>query len=144
MKSKLDQYIHYASLAIILIGLVISVYMAIYNFTDNDSMCLGSGDCSTVNASRFSEFYGIPVGLIGVFGYIALFLMLYFEDKFSITQRNGNLPFFASSLMGFFFIIYLIYIEIWILDAICPFCLISQITMTILFCVATYKVLKNI
>jgi len=56
MKSKLDQYIHYASLAVILIGLVVSVYMAIYNYTDNDSMCLGSGDCSTVNASRFSEF----------------------------------------------------------------------------------------
>ncbi|HWS24617.1 MAG TPA: vitamin K epoxide reductase family protein [Anaerolineales bacterium] len=144
MKSKLDQYIHYASLAVILIGLVVSVYMAIYNYTDNDSMCLGSGDCSTVNASRFSEFYGIPVGLIGVFGYIALFLMLYYEDKFSITQKNGNLPFFASSLLGFLFTIYLIYIEIWILDAICPFCLVSQITMTILFFVAVYKVFKNI
>lgn len=144
MKSRVDRYIHYASLLIIIIGLVVSIYMAIYNLTDNDSMCLGSGDCSTVNASRFSKFYGIPVGIIGAFGYSSLFLMLFFEDKFSITRKSGNLPFFATSLLGFFFTIYLIYIEIWILDAICPFCLISQGTMTILFFVSVYKIIKNI
>lgn len=144
MKKDLATIINKFALGLTVIGIADSIYMTIYKLTDNNSMCLGSGDCSTVNASQFSEFYGIPVGLIGVIGYVALFLALYFEDKFKITRENGNLPFFAASLLGFFFTLYLVYIELWVLYAICPFCLVSQITMTILFGISVYKVFKNI
>lgn len=144
MTTNIDKIINKIAFGLALLGIAVSIYMTIYKLTDNNSMCLGSGDCSTVNASKYSEFYGIPVGLIGVAGYVGVFLMLYFEKKYKITRDNGNLPFFAASLLGFAFTLYLVFIEIWVLDAICPFCLVSQITMTILFFIAVYKVIKNI
>lgn len=144
MKIDLEKTIQKFAFALTVLGIAVSIYMTIYKLTDNNSMCLGSGDCSTVNASKYSEFYGLPVGLIGVVGYLGLFFTLYIEKKFKITRENGNLPFFAASLLGFAFTLYLIFIEIWVLDAICPFCLISQVTMSILFFIALYKVIKNI
>jgi len=49
------------SVAVSVLGLLVAIYMTIYKITSNDKMCLGSGDCSTVNASRYSEVNGIPV-----------------------------------------------------------------------------------
>ena len=36
--------------ALAIIGLLVSVYMTIYKITSNDSMCIGSKDCSVVNS----------------------------------------------------------------------------------------------
>ena len=67
----MDKWLYRISGVLALIGLAVSIYMTIYKVTANDAMCLGSGDCSTVNASRYSEVYGIPVATIGIAGYFA-------------------------------------------------------------------------
>ena len=54
-----------ASIVLAAIGIAVSVYMTIYKFTDNQTMCLGNGGCSVVNQSVYSEVYGIPVAVVG-------------------------------------------------------------------------------
>lgn len=111
-----------------------SIYMTIYKLTDNNAMCLGSGDCGTVNASRYSEVNGIPVALIGVIGYLAILAAVYFTSKGTgFFRQNGTLLIFGLSLTGFLFTLWLIYVEVALLKAICPFCLVSQIAMTLIF-----------
>ncbi|MEW5941545.1 MAG: vitamin K epoxide reductase family protein, partial [Chloroflexota bacterium] len=68
-----------ALIALVILGLLVSVYMTIYKYTENDAMCVGSSDCKTINASSFSEIYGIPVALVGVGGYAAILATVLFE-----------------------------------------------------------------
>ena len=51
----MDKWLYRVSLVLALVGVLVSIYMTIYKVTSNDALCLGSGDCSTVNASRYSE-----------------------------------------------------------------------------------------
>jgi uncharacterized membrane protein len=143
MEKRLSQ------LAIILavIGLLVSVYMTIYKITSNDSMCIGSGDCKTVNASRYSEVnlagFKTPVAVLGVAGYAAILGILLFEPKNDFLEQNGSLVFFGLSLMGFLFTLYLIYVEIALIKALCPFCLASQTVMTIIFILSVIRVVRQ-
>ena len=143
MEKRLSQ------LAIILtvIGLLVSVYMTIYKITSNDSMCIGSGACKTVNESRYSEVtiggLRIPVAVLGVVGYAAILAILLFEQKVPLFQQNGSLVFFGLSLMGFLFTLYLVYVEIALIKAFCPFCITSQVAMTLIFILSVIRVVRQ-
>ena len=129
------------------IGLLVSVYMTIYKITSNDSMCIGSQDCSVVNASRYSEIslagQQIPVAVLGVVGYAAILSVLLFERNIGLLQQNGTLLFFGLSLMGFLFTLYLIYVEIALIKAYCPFCIASQTAMTLIFILSVIRVVRQ-
>lgn len=139
----MNKWLYRASLALVVIGLLVSVYMTIYKLTSNDSMCLGSGDCSTVNASRYSEVNGIPVAAIGILGYAAILAVLLFENRNSFFRQNGTLMIFGMALTGFIFTVWLVYVEIALLKAICPFCVTSQVAMTLLFIIAVIRLIKD-
>ena len=132
-------------LAIVLtiIGLLVSIYMTIYKITSNDSMCIGSGDCKTVNASRYAEVYGIPVAILGVAGYSAILAVLLLERKPGFFQQNGTLLFFGLSLTGFLFTLYLIFVETVLIKAYCPFCITSQTAMTIIFIISVIRLVRQ-
>ena len=139
----MDKWLYRASLALVVIGLLVSIYMTIYKLTSNDSMCLGSGDCSTVNASIYSEVNNIPVAAIGILGYLAILGVLFFENRNSFFRQNGTLMIFGMALTGFIFTVWLIYVEVALLKAICPFCVTSQVAMTLIFIMAVIRLIKN-
>ena len=139
MEKRLSQ------LAIILtaIGLLVSVYMTIYKITSNDSMCIGSQDCSVVNASRYSEIYGIPVAVLGVVGYTAILGVLLLERNHGFFKQNGSMLFFGLSLTGFLFTLYLIFLEVALIKAYCPFCIASQAAMTLIFILSVVRLVRQ-
>jgi len=139
----MDKWLYRLSLAFVTLGLLVSIYMTIYKISHNDSMCLGSGDCSTVNASRYSEVNGIPVAVIGIGGYLALLGTLLLEKRNEFFRKNGTLIGFGLALTGFVFTLWLIYVELVLLRAICPFCVTSQISMTIVFIAALIRLVKS-
>ena len=132
-----------ASVALVILGLLVSIYMTIYKFTGDDGMCLGSGDCHTVNASKYSEVNGIPVAIFGIGGYLAILAVLYFENSNRFFKQNATLMIFGMSLTGFLFTVWLIYVEIALLKAICPFCVTSQVAMTIIFILAVARLIRQ-
>ncbi len=139
----MDKRLYQASIFLAVIGLLVSLYMTIYKVTDNDAMCLGSGDCATVNASRYSEVYGIPVALFGVLGYGAILGLNLVENRTEFLRHNAILFAFGLALAGFLFTLYLIYVEFAWIKALCPFCIVSQITMTILFIVSVIRLIRQ-
>jgi uncharacterized membrane protein len=139
----LEKRLSQLAIALTIIGLLVSVYMTIYKVTSNDSMCIGSKDCSVVNASRYSEVNGIPVAVLGVVGYAAILAVLLFERRFDFLQQNGTLVFFGLSLTGFLFTLYLIFVEVALIKAYCPFCIASQSTMTVIFILSVIRVVRQ-
>ncbi len=133
--------------ALTVIGLTVSIYMTIYKYANIDAMCLGSGDCSTVNASRYSEIemvgMKVPVALIGVGGYLAILGVLLLEKKNDFLRQNGTMILFGLTLMGFLFSMYLVYVEVALLQAYCPFCIASQVTMTLIFILTVIRLVRQ-
>ena len=132
----------WASIILASIGVLDSIYLFIYKISNNNAMCLGNGDCATVNASRYSEIYGIPVSLLGLFAYLAILTLLIFEIRNIVTKGNSNLLVFGISLVGVIFSSYLTYIEYFVIYAVCPFCILSAIVITLVFILSIYKLLK--
>ena len=139
----MDKWLYRASVALVIVGLLVSIYMTIYKVSGNDGMCLGSGDCSTVNASVFSEVNGIPVAVFGIAGYAAILLVHFFETRNAFFRKNATLFIFGMSLTGFLFTLWLVYVELVLLKAICPFCVTSQVAMTIIFIIAVTRLIRN-
>ena len=139
----MDKWLYRASVALVVLGLLVSIYMTIYKITSNNAMCLGSGECSTVNASRYSEVYGIPVAVFGVLGYAAILATLFFETRNTFFKQNSTLMIFGMALTGFLFTLWLIYVEVAILKALCPFCVTSQTAMTIIFIIAVTRLIRQ-
>jgi uncharacterized membrane protein len=139
----MDKWLYRISAVLVMVGLLVSVYMTIYKVTSNEALCLGSGDCSTVNASRYSEVYGIPIAVIGVAGYFAILLVHWYERRDKFFEKNGLMLIFGLALTGFIFTVYLIYVEFAILRALCPFCLTSQAAMTIIFIISIIRLVRQ-
>jgi uncharacterized membrane protein len=139
----MDKWLYRVSAILVIVGLLVSIYMTIYKITSNDAMCLGSGECSTVNASRYSEVYGIPVAAVGVAGYLAILLVHWFEQRDKFFEKNGLMLIFGMALAGFLFTVYLIYVEFAILQALCPFCLASQAAMSVIFVISIIRLIRQ-
>lgn len=131
------------AIALTIVGLLVSIYMTIYKITSNDSMCIGSKDCSVVNASRYSEIYGVPVAVLGVAGYAGILAVLLLEQRPGFFKQNGSMLFFGLSLTGFLFTLYLIFLEVALIKAYCPFCIASQTAMTLIFILSVIRLVRQ-
>ncbi|MBI3738223.1 MAG: vitamin K epoxide reductase family protein [Chloroflexi bacterium] len=139
----MNKWLYRISIALAILGVLVSAYMTVYKLTENNNMCLGSGDCATVNASVYSEVSGIPVAVIGVGGYLTILILLLFENRSRFLKKNGTMIVFGLALFGFLFTLYLIYVETVLIRAYCPFCITSQITMTILFILSVIRLVRQ-
>ena len=133
----MDKRLKQVTIVLTVLGLLVSIYMTIYKVTNNESMCIGSGGCSIVNAS------GYPVAVFGVLGYLSILALLYLENKSEFFQTNGGMLQFAVTLAGFLFTVWLIYVEVALIKAYCPFCITSQVAMTIIFILTVIRVIKQ-
>ena len=143
----MDKRLSQLTIALTVIGLLVALYMTIYAFTSNDNMCIGSKDCSVVNASRYSKIdllgIEIPVAVLGVAGYAAILAVLLLEQRIGFLRQNGTLVFFGLALTGFLFTLYLIYVEVALIRAYCPFCIASQSAMTLIFILSVIRVVRQ-
>jgi uncharacterized membrane protein len=139
----MDKKLYWGTIIAALVGAAVSIYMTIYKLTDNNTMCLGSGDCATVNASKYSEIYGIPLGVIGLVGYAGILLVLWLEKNHPLFKDYGNMLAMGMSFAGFIYSIYLTYLEIYVIKAICPFCVASAVAITLCFAFTFIRFLRG-
>ena len=143
----MDKWLYRMMIVLAVIGLLVATYMTIYKWTNNNAMCLGSGDCGTVNASKYSEVNGIPVALVGFLGYASILGVLVLEKRkvfmAEFFEENATLLTFGLALTGFLFTLWLIYVEVALIKALCPFCLTSQVVMTIIFILSIIRLVRQ-
>jgi uncharacterized membrane protein len=113
---------------IAVIGIGVATYITIADSGGGAPACLaGGGGCETVAESSYSHIAGVNIAVFGIFGYILLLLSAFFAND---AARFGG---FAVALGGFGFSVYLTYLEIFKIEAICQWCVSSAVLMTILF-----------
>jgi uncharacterized membrane protein len=110
------------------VGIGVATYITIADSGGGAPTCLaGGGGCETVANSSYSHIAGVNVAVFGIVGYVALLLTAF------LANDLGRFGGFAVSLGGFGFSVYLTYLEIFKIEAICQWCVASAVLMTILF-----------
>jgi uncharacterized membrane protein len=110
------------------LGVGVATYIAIADSGGGAPACLaGGGGCETVANSSYSHLAGINVAVFGIVGYLLLL-----ASAFRVTDA-ARFAGFALALGGFGFSVYLTYLEIFKIEAICQWCVASAVLMTVLF-----------
>lgn len=118
-------------------GLGISAYLTWVHLSDTSPVCVGGGGgCDAVQASRYSEVVGVPVALLGVLAYAGMLLAAL------LGGREAALFGLFVALVGALFSVYLTYLELFVIRAICQWCVASALVIVAYFALAVVRVVR--
>lgn len=136
---KIFSRIEFWFLVISLLGIIDAGYLTWNHFFNKYGSC-GLGECDVVLRSEYSEIFGIPTALFGLLYYATIFLGTLLYHKLKKDKLLLYISYFTS--VGLITSVLLVYIQIAIIGAICPYCMLSALTSTLLF-VAGYIHIKR-
>lgn len=121
------------------LGVAVATYIAIAESDGGAPACFaGSGGCETVAESSHSELAGINVAVLGIAGYLLLLIT-------ALLRGDGaRLAGFAFALIGFGFSVYLTWLELFVIDAICQWCVASAVLMTLIFAFNAVRMVRYV
>jgi uncharacterized membrane protein len=121
-----------ASVALAAIGSAISAYLTYVHYSGELALCLGAGGCETVQSSSYAEIAGLPVALLGLlaFAVAAALAIVRLRDGSAAWTLTGL---FGVTFAGALFAAYLTYLELFVIHAICPWCVAADSAMVALF-----------
>jgi uncharacterized membrane protein len=120
-----------------LLGLFLSAYLYLYKIGRIGSLACGAGGCETVQQSPWSRLAGLEVSLIGVAGYAGLLLVsLVALQPGPSSRRWPTTLLLLLSGLGVAFTAYLTYLELFVIHAICRWCVGSAVIIFALLVVA--------
>jgi uncharacterized membrane protein len=126
------------------LGMLVAGYLTWLHWSGSRALCAGVGDCETVQNSPYAEVAGIPVALLGLGMYAALFgLALYRRRAHPEVLPALGLAIFGISLAGVLYSAYLTYIELAVIHAICPWCVTSAVLITLIFALSVREVVAG-
>jgi uncharacterized membrane protein len=116
-----------------LLGIFVSGYLSAKRLTGGSLACSRWAQCDTVNNSVYAKISGIPVAFIGLAGYLVLLaLAVAALQTWGPTHRRLLAISFVLALGGVGFSAYLSYIELFVVHAICNWCVASAVFITLL------------
>lgn len=120
--------------ALCVIGFGVAGYLTFIETQNVKAICGPVGDCNSVQASPYAKLFGVvPVGLLGLAGYIGI------VAAWVLGRRSEGLVgvyapplLLAMALFGVLFSLYLTYIELFVILAVCIWCLTSAVLMALI------------
>ena len=120
-----------------LFGALVSLYLTLFKLGVIGELSCTVGSCNTVQLSKWATFLGLPVAAWGLGFYLAtLALAIAGTSDRLADDRRISLALVAMSAWGVLFSGWLTYIELFVIHAVCMWCVISAIIVAIIFVVA--------
>ena len=123
--------------ALALAGLFVSLYLTLYKLGIIGEIACSIGSCETVQTSRWATFLGLPVAAWGLGFYAVTFALAFAgtDDRWADSRR---IPLAVLLLAGWgvLFSGWLTWLELFVIDAICTWCVVSAIIVLAIFVVA--------
>lgn len=130
-----DRRLLSTALLLALAGLAISFYLTNLYLFDGIIPCGASGGCQTVAESPYAWLLGIPIPMWGAVAYTAITGVTVWGLAMRRLGEWGRLALFGLALAGLLFSGYLTYLELFVIHAICRWCVASAVIMLLLFLV---------
>jgi len=140
----LKNRIRFSSTILAALGFIDSLYLTWVKITANPALCIkGLGDCVTVNSSKFSELFGIPIAALGGLAYLVILVCLLLENRYHFFSSYAPYAVFGLSLFGAVYSLYLTYVEFAVIKAICPYCLTSAVIILVIFILSIIRLVND-
>ncbi len=120
--------------ALAVIGLAVATYLAVTKLTGGAPVCGPLQGCETVASSEYSEVFGIPVALFGVAFSIVLVALA--GTWWRLGDRRALLGAYALGLLGTLIVAGLTYLELFVIHAVCVYCVVYAVTVVAGFVLA--------
>lgn len=122
------------------LGLAVSTYLAYVEISHVAAVCGPVGECNVVQSSPYAQIAGLPVAVLGQLNYVAL-LVLWMVQRTGKGRwaRPAALGLLALALVGVLFSIYLTLLELFVIHAVCMWCLSSALIATLILLVAVVQ-----
>ncbi|MBI4232537.1 vitamin K epoxide reductase family protein [Candidatus Peregrinibacteria bacterium] len=113
------------------IGFIDTSYLTVSHYSGSELSCTLTEGCGEVTSSEYSSIFGVPLALLGLLYYLTIVVLtkLYWDLKKHAILNMIRL----LTLSGFMFSLYLVYLQIYVIEAICQYCMLSAISSTLLF-----------
>lgn len=104
-------------------GIAVTAYLTYVRYSGTTIACT-TGGCETVQESSYAKLAGVPVAILGLLGYVAILTTACFAND--LARALGA----ALALGAFAFSAYLLYVQLALIDAVCDWCLTSDVIVT--------------
>jgi uncharacterized membrane protein len=126
-----DRSLRLAAGLVAVAGLVVAGYLTWVHFDDAALVCVAGGGCETVQESEYAEVAGVPVALLGLGAYAAILVLVAWDTP---PARLGAA---MLALVGLVFSMYLLALQLFVIDAICVWCLANDVVIAPLLAALT-------
>ena len=120
-----------------LVGLFIALYLTLYKAGIIGALACGTGSCEAVQLSRWATFLGLPVAAWGAAYYALVFALAFagIQDRWAESRRLSLATLIVTG-WGVVFSAWLTYLELFVIRAICRWCVVSACLAVVLFVIA--------
>ncbi|MFI5226178.1 MAG: vitamin K epoxide reductase family protein [Candidatus Limnocylindrales bacterium] len=121
-----------------LIGVVVATYLGFEKLSGGTPACGPLHGCETVASSSYSTILGVPVALFGV-GFsivVAAASVAWWRATDARLARRALLTAYGLGLIGTFVVAALTYLELFVIEAVCVYCVVYGLTVIVGFVVA--------
>lgn len=128
-----------------LVGVFVSLYLLLYKLGVYGTLtCTGAGACTFVQASTYADFLGIPVAGWGTGWYAAVLgtALAGLRPRFASSAWPGRLL-AALAAGGLLFTLYLTAVELFVLQAVCQWCVGSAVLVAAISVLVAWGWLAN-
>ena len=120
-----DGRLRFAIAGLAVVGAAVAGYLTYARYTHTTLVCV-TGGCETVQRSEYALLAGIPVAVLGFVTYLALLATAL--TRAEISRLAGA----VLAISGALFAAYLLYAQVYLIDAVCQWCLASDVVITLL------------
>ena len=132
----MSQKIVWLIIILTVIGIFDTAYLTAEYYFNLTAYCPIGGGCEKVLSSPYSVVFGIPLAL---FGLIFYFFILILAMAYQLSGRGIFLKiFFVSTFLAFLFSLWLVYLQLFVIKALCVYCLISAANTSALFLISIF------
>jgi uncharacterized membrane protein len=120
-----------------LVGLFVALYLWLYKAGVIGTLACGAGSCETVQLSKWATLLALPVAAWGVAFYAVVFAVAFalVQERWE-GSRKLSLLLLLLTTWGVVFSLWLTYLELFVIHAICRWCVVSAVIALILFVLA--------
>ena len=132
-----DRALRLAAGSVALAGITVAGYLTWAHFGDEAVACIAGSDCETVQESEYAEVAGIPVALLGLIAYSVVVGLIWWDAPTALLGAA------TISFVGLLFSVYLLALQLFVIDAICAWCLANDVVIAPALAVLTALRLRS-
>lgn len=126
-----DRTLRIAAATAALVGVGVSGYLTWVRHDAAALICIAGGGCETVQESAYAEIAGIPVAVLGLLSYTLVLGLVIWDTP------NARLGAATIAFVGLLFSLYLVALQLFVIDAVCVWCMASDIVIAPLLALFT-------